>query len=265
MRLPQALRGLCVATRAAAATALVGLMAAACNFVFAAPKPMRTVAASAYPNRPSRCVMVFLPGFGDSAESYAEHGFIDALRARGLMVDTVATEATFGYYANRTVLTRLREDVLPPIRAKGYEQIWLVGTSMGGMGALLLATREQENLAGVVLIAPYLGDAATLQEIDGAGGLAAWHPARVASDDYQRLVWLYLQDLTARPGARPALYLAGGDADKLRYGIQLLARSLPAERVFRTAGPHDWGPWSVLWAHFLDGSDFRERCGPADR
>jgi pimeloyl-ACP methyl ester carboxylesterase len=265
MRKSRALRVAYVAARAAAATAWVGLSASACSFFFAAPKPMRAVAASAYPNRPSRCVMVFLPGFGDSAESYAEHGFIDALRARGLMVDTVETEATFGYYANRTVLTRLREDVLPPIRAKGYEQIWIVGTSMGGMGALLLATRERENLAGVVLIAPYLGDATTLQEIDGAGGLASWHPERVASDDYQRLVWLYLQGLTARPDARPALYLAGGDADKLRYGIQILSRSLPADRVFRTEGTHDWGPWSVLWAHFLDGSDFRARCGRPDR
>jgi pimeloyl-ACP methyl ester carboxylesterase len=245
----------------------MGLAASACDVFFAAPKPMRAVTVRADDHRRSRCAIVFLPGFGDSAESYQDHGFVDALRARGLEVDTIATDATFGYYANRTVLTRLREDILPPVRARGYDQIWVVGISMGGMGALLLARQEQqeEALAGLVLIAPYLGDMGTLREIDGAGGLGTWHPAQVAPDDYQRGVWLYLQGLTAHPGARPALYLAGGDADKLRYGGQLLARAMPADHVFRTPGPHDWGPWSVLWAHFLDDSDFRERCGKPER
>jgi pimeloyl-ACP methyl ester carboxylesterase len=221
---------------------------------------MRTIVTMADARRPSRCVIVFLPGFGDSAESYVDHGFIDALRVRDLDVDSISTNATFGYYASRTVLTRLREDVLGPARAKGYEQIWVVGTSMGGMGALLVAAHDEARLAGVVLIAPYLGDAPILREIDRAGDLARWQPGPVKSDDYQRAVWVHLQNLTAHPASTPSLYLAAGDADKLRYGHQILARALPAERVFRTPGAHDWGPWSVLWAQFLDGSDFRDRC-----
>jgi pimeloyl-ACP methyl ester carboxylesterase len=248
----------------AALTALTGVATSACTLVFPAPSPMRTVAIPASTSdgaHPSRCLVIFLPGFGDSAESYEDHGFIDALRARSLDVDTVSANATFGYYANRTVLTRLHEDVMVPARARGYEQIWLVGTSMGGMGALLLAKQEQAGLAGVYLLAPYLGNEETLGEIDRAGGLAKWHPTAIAPDDYQRAVWLYVKGLTENPNARPTLYLGAGDTDKLHYGHTILAAALPAERIFRTAGGHDWNPWSVLWAHFLDTSDFRDRCG----
>ena len=226
---------------------------------------MRTVAISADARHPSRCLIVFLPGFGDSAESYDDHGFVDALRARSLPVDIVAANATFGYYADRTFLTRVHDDVFVPARRRGYEQIWLVGTSMGGMGALLLAKQEPTAFAGVFLMAPYLGGQDTLHEIDRAGGLARWQPTSIAPDDYERGMWRFLQGLTAQPSASPALYLGAGETDKLRYGHTILAAALPPERVFRTPGGHDWGPWSVLWADFLDRSDFRDRCARPDR
>jgi pimeloyl-ACP methyl ester carboxylesterase len=247
------------------AAAIAGVATSACSLVFPAPSPMRTIAIAADAHHPSQCLVVFLPGFGDSAEAYDDHGFVDALRARSLAVDTVSANATFGYYASRTVLARLQEDVLAPARQRGYAQIWLVGTSMGGMGALLLAKQEPTAFAGVFLMAPYLGDTGTLREIDRAGGLARWRPASFPPGDYQRAVWRFLQDLTERAGATPTIYLGAGDTDKLRYGHTLLAAALPRDHVFSTAGGHDWGPWSVLWADFLDRSDFRERCARPDR
>jgi pimeloyl-ACP methyl ester carboxylesterase len=250
---------------ASALGVLAGLATSACTVVFPAPAPMRTVTTPADAGHPSRCLLVFLPGFGDSAESYSDFGFIDALRARSLPVDTIAANATFGYYANRTILTRLHNDVILPARAHGYEQIWLVGISMGGMGALLLAKEERTALAGIFLIAPYLGNDEILREIDRAGGLARWQPRDVEPTDYQRAVWIYLQGLTEDRASRPTIYLGAGDTDKLKYGHTLLAAALPPERVFGTAGGHDWNPWSVLWAHFLDRSDFRERCAHPDR
>ncbi|MCL2448471.1 MAG: alpha/beta hydrolase [Polyangiaceae bacterium] len=250
---------------AAALGVVVGVATSACSIVFPAPAPMRTVAIGTGGHQTTRCLVVFLPGFGDSAESYDEHGFIDALSARSLPVDTVSTDASFGYYANRTILTRLQQDVILPARAKGYEQIWLVGTSMGGMGALLLANAEPSTFAGIYLVAPYLGSGEVLREIDRAGGVARWHPNGIEPGDDDRPVWRFLQHLTGDSGARPALYLGAGDTDKLHYGHALLAAALPPERVFRTSGGHDWQPWSILWAHFLDESDFRERCARPER
>jgi pimeloyl-ACP methyl ester carboxylesterase len=231
-----------------------------CGLFFPAPTPMRTVARAADASHRSRCLVVFLPGFGDDEKVFVEHGFTDALRMRGMAIDSVSAGATFGYYSRRTLLTRLREDVLVPARAKGYEQIWVVGVSMGGLGALLLAKDQDPGIAGVYLLAPYLGDDDLLEEIDRAGGVARWEPGVVSPDDYQRDLWRYIKRVTGAPQGPPLLYLGAGDKDKLGHGHRILAAALPAARVFSTPGKHDWGPWSILWADFLDHSELRARC-----
>ena len=174
---------------------------------------------------------MFLPGFGDDEKTFVEHGFVEAMTARGLAVDSISTGATYGYYYRRTLLQRLREDVIDPARTRGYEQIWLVGVSMGGLGSLLLAKDQDPRIAGVYLLAPYLGDDDLLGEIDRAGGVARWEPGHVAPDDYQRDLWRYLKRVTEQPQAPPLLYLGAGDKDKLGYGHRLLAAALPPDRV----------------------------------
>jgi pimeloyl-ACP methyl ester carboxylesterase len=235
-----------------------------CGFVFPAPTPMRTVASPVDAGHPSKCLVVFLPGFGDDEHSFVDHGFVDALRSRGLSVDAVSAGATYGYYSRRTVLARLEQDVLMPERAKGYQQIWVVGVSMGGLGSLLLAQDrdKHQDLTGVLLLAPYLGDDDLLGEIARAGGVAKWEPGPPRQDDYQRDLWRYLKRVTAaQPEGPPILYLGAGDKDKLGYGHRVLAGALPSDHVYTTPGKHDWGPWSLLWADFLDHSSFRQRCG----
>jgi len=230
-----------------------------CSLAFPAPTPMRAIHQLADAPHKARCVMVFLPGFGDDEHAFLDHGFGDALRARSEQVDTIYAGATFGYYAKKTILTRLREDIVNPVLARGYEQIWLVGVSMGGLGSLLLAKQPDVKIAGVYLLAPYLGDDDLLREIDRAGGLEKWQPGP-PSDDYARELWRYLKGVAEHPDAPPAIYLGAGDKDKLAYGHRLLAAALPHNRVFSVPGRHDWGPWSLLWARFLDESDFQARC-----
>jgi pimeloyl-ACP methyl ester carboxylesterase len=222
---------------------------------------MRTVQQLAEEHRRSRCLVVFLPGFGDDEQAFVDHGFADALRARSLRVDAVFTGATYGYYAKKTILTRLRHDVIDPALAEGYEQIWAVGVSMGGLGALFLAKEPDVNIAGVYLLAPFLGNDDLLREIDRSGGLAKWDPSPPPGGDYQRDVWRFLKRAVQHPNESPAIYLGAGDQDKLAYGHHLLAHALPQNHVFSTPGRHDWAPWLILWADFLDHSDFRARCG----
>jgi pimeloyl-ACP methyl ester carboxylesterase len=102
---------------------------------------------------PARCAVVFMPGFADDDRGFIDHGFVDALRARGLAVDTVSAAATFGYYLDRSIVVRLREDVMRPLRARGYREVWIVGISMGGLGTVLLARDQSPNIAGIVLLA----------------------------------------------------------------------------------------------------------------
>jgi len=84
-----------------------------------------------------RSLLVFLPGRGDTVSSYEKEGFIKLLAGLGGAVDSLGVEAHLGYYRDRTLLQRLREDVFIPAKADGYSDIWLVGISMGGLGAVL--------------------------------------------------------------------------------------------------------------------------------
>jgi pimeloyl-ACP methyl ester carboxylesterase len=205
-----------------------------------------------------------LPGFGDTDSDFHDHGFEQAIDARNLPVDTIAVSATIGYYMRETLLERMRTDVLDPARAQGYEQIWIVGISMGGIGTLLVAkdqaTRHRE-LAGIVLLAPYLGTDDVQKEVANAGGLAKWQPSAPRPDEeYSRGVWRWLKTATEQPQSSPAIYLGAGDADRRSAGYDALAAALPHSHVFHTPGPHDWEPWGVMWAKFLDSSDLRARC-----
>jgi pimeloyl-ACP methyl ester carboxylesterase len=242
----------------------IGLYAAivtGCTSWLPAPVPMRTSSDRADPNKQARCLLVFLPGMGDSDKDFAEHGFIEAIRKRKLSVDIVSANATLGYYGKRTLRDRVTADILVPARKAGYQRIWFAGISMGGLGSLLMAQVLGRELAGIFLMAPYLGDEDIQDEIKSAGGLASWQPAaNIDPDDYQRDLWRWLKHATEKPDTAPPIYLASGDQDKLALGHRLLGGVLPPERRFRTRGAHDWAPWLVLWNDFLDHSDFRARC-----
>ena len=232
-----------------------------CASLLPAPVPMHSRRSVAGPSQ-GRCLMVLLPGFGDSDADFDNHGFIAELRSRKLSVDTVSANAKVGYYARGMLAERIDADILAPNTA-GYEQVWIMGISMGGMGTLLTAQRHPE-IAGLVLIAPFLGGSDLITEITVAGGLAKWKaPAKPAvqnGDNYQRDVWRWLQLALTRGAPAPAIYILSGDQDPGMRAHRLLAANVPAERVFRVKGDHDWGPWKRLWADFLDRSDFKTRC-----
>lgn len=243
---------------------LVLATVASCASLLPAPVPMRSRASRAEPTKQARCLMVLLPGFGDSDADFDKHGFIAELRTRKLSVDTVSVDAKVGYYARGMLAKRIDADILAPNTA-GYEQVWITGVSMGGMGTLLTAQRHPE-VVGVVLIAPYLGDSDLITEIITAGGLPKWKappkPAVQNGDNYQRDTWRWLQLAVARAGSPPSIYMLSGDKDPGMRAHRLLASNLPPEHVFRDRGDHDWGPWKRLWIDFLDHADFAARCGP---
>ena len=69
-------------------------------------------------------LIVFLRGRGGSHESFAEEGFVDSIRERGISCDMKAPNAHFGYYYTRTLVPRLKEDVIEPAIARGYRRIF---------------------------------------------------------------------------------------------------------------------------------------------
>jgi len=221
-----------------------------CGFFRPTPTPIRTVRAQQVPG--AHTLIVFLPGRGGDPEDFQQQGFEQIVAEAGLPADTIAVDAHLGYYRNRTVVTRLQEDVIRPARAAGYDRIVLVGISMGGLGAVLYAKQQPQDIAAVVLIAPFLGDKPVLEEIERAGGLRSWSPKEPLPEaDYQRELWQWLKGYTNPLAARPPLYLGFGTEDRFAQSHRLLAGVLPSAQVFPAPGQHTWEPWRVVFRQIL--------------
>lgn len=195
------------------------------------------------------CLLVFLPGIDDMPADFARHDFPVRAREAGVACDMIGVDTHAGYFFERSVVDRLHHDVVVPARRAGYRQVWLAGISLGGLGALLYARQHPQDVAGVVLLGPYLGEKAIVEEIRTAGGVAAWTPGP-KSVDWTGPLWTYIKSLGARRGG-PAVILAYGRKDRYVDAQRLLADVLPAEQVFAADGGHDWETWQDLWRTFL--------------
>ena len=252
--------------KGAAKRALLGIGACAlasslaCFWLRPAPAPIPTLE---HVKGTGDSLLVLLPGRGGHAEDFQKGGFLEVARQGGLRADVVAVDAHLAYYMKRTIVDRLHEDVIGPARAKGYKKVWLVGVSMGGLGALLYAERHPEDVAGICLIAPFLGSKATLKEIQDAGGLRAWSPHEpLDPEDYQRSVWKWLKANAAEAANHPIpIYLGYGTDDAFAGANALLGDTLPPGRVFKEKGGHDWPVWKKLWSDFLGRAALGEDSG----
>ena len=217
-----------------------------------------------YASPKAKCLVVFLPGFGDDAEDFERRGFVAEIRRHDLSVDMVAAQATLGYYGRSSFPERLATDVVEPARARGYEQVWLIGMSMGGMGTLYYARTHAKDVTGVFALSPYVGDSSLTDEIRDQGGLVKWKgPPKVdalTDANYQREIWRWLQAVLAGKEPGPNLYVGFGRNDKLEDQDVVLAAALPRDHVYRAEGIHDWPTWKTLLNQFLSTSDFSRGC-----
>jgi pimeloyl-ACP methyl ester carboxylesterase len=192
--------------------------------------------------------MVWLPGAYHAAQDFVTAGFAQAVRARQLSLDLVFIDMELEHVGDRSALRELRSDIVSPARAAGIS-IWLGGISLGGMFALNYAASHPDELDGLCLLAPYLGNRILTNEIAGAPGLAAWQPGELAEADEERRLWSYVKN---RHAGSPPLYLGFGREDRFSAAHELLAATLPADSVDVIPGGHEWRIWSSLWENFLD-------------
>jgi len=234
----------------ASVSLLAALLLSACAELGTPAVPIRTIDLT--PRRPGNCLVVLLPGRFAEPEGFDKARWADAVSRRGLHADLVAVDAHLGYYRTRTIIERLKLDVVDPARAAGYHEIWIAGTSLGGLGGLIYLKEHPDEVAGVVAIAPFLGDEKVIDEIVAAGGPAAWKaPEAIADDDVGRTIWSWLAP--GRPGAESVpVYLGWGTSDGFDRSNRLLAGTLPPDRVFPVDGKHDFAAWTLVWEQFLD-------------
>jgi pimeloyl-ACP methyl ester carboxylesterase len=204
------------------------------------------VPASRLARAPTR--IAWLPGAYHTTRDFEAAGFAEAVRARKAALDLIFVDMELAHVGDRSVLRRLQSDIVSPARAAGVS-IWLGGISLGGLIALDYAATYPDELDGLCLLAPYLGNRTLTAEIAKAPGLAAWQPGELAETDEERRIWRYIKNRRA-PSA--ALHLGYGQADRFSSAHGLLAAALPADSVDVIDGGHDWPTWSRLWENFLD-------------
>jgi hypothetical protein len=202
-----------------------------------------------------RVTLLMLPAAGGRAEDFVERGFVGCLRRRGLPVDVLAVDARFDDYLEGAIAGRIESEVVQPARAGNAQKIWLMGISLGGLGALAHA-RAHGGVEGVVLLAPFLGSRGLVAEVTRAGGLAQWQPGTRAPDDPERLMLEWLGRYRAGDPAAPRIYLAYGAQDRYAPASAMLEPQLPREHVVSLPGGHDWATWLALWERLLDGGLF---------
>ncbi len=193
-------------------------------------------------------VVIMLPGRGDRADTFIREEYQAAGEQRGF--DTIATDAHFGYYMKRSLLPRLHEDIVQPAHEAGYENVWLLGISMGGFGSLLYASENPELVDGVILLAPFLGDSNSIEEIAASGGLMSWDAESSQLEDYEIRIWQWIRD------TKTPLILGYGESDGMADGYrQVLTNMLEPSSVYTLEGGHNWTTWKPLWEQIA--ADFR--------
>lgn len=203
-----------------------------------------------------RILVVMLPGAGINVDDFASHGMVETVQACGGVVDVIAVRPALDLYLEGDIAAVLDETVIQPALTQGYLRIWLLGISLGGMGALLYASRHAAVLEGLILLAPFLGTQGTIAEITATGGLTNWRSqgSHATASEQRILAWLQ-GFVTSRP-MRPTMYLGYGNADRFAPGHRLLAQTLPPGRVMQCDGGHDWLSWLHLFRQILAKAPF---------
>jgi pimeloyl-ACP methyl ester carboxylesterase len=223
-----------------------------CSLLRSSREPLNTAALI---NDRRACVLVLLPGIGDDPALFREHGFHDAAEKSPEPCDVVSVDSHFGYYRDAVLVERLTAEVLSPLRAR-YERTWLVGVSLGGYGAALVAEARPELIDGVVMISPFLGVPSQvtplLRRIDAAGGLDDYDgpfaqrskPKRHFMEPDPLWAWLASR---ARGDEGPRLVFAWGRADRFDPQQSVVGAALEPGDVVQHHGDHSWETFGALW------------------
>jgi pimeloyl-ACP methyl ester carboxylesterase len=193
--------------------------------------------------------ILLLPAAYTAPEDFQREGFVSAARDRALPLDLVFVELKLQHLTDRTILRRLRHEVILPARAVGCTSLWLGGISLGGFVALAYAERYPHEIDGLCLFAPYLGNHIITGEIERAQGVHQWTPGELADEDDERRIWRFIKEQRDRPAP---LHLGFGREDRFAASHRMMATALAPGSVDIVPGGHEWPAWRRLWENFLD-------------
>ncbi|GAB3037301.1 hypothetical protein GCM10027285_21140 [Oleiagrimonas citrea] len=200
-------------------------------------------------------VVVMLPGRGDDLASLEKRHAAALIQAQWPDADVILTGLTMPFYRQGHAPQRLHDEVIEPLlEAHPKRPVWLLGISLGGMGALLYDRRYPEQAAGLLLLSPYLGDRPIHREIRAAGGLESWRPGPaepMTEATFQRELWRYLHGWADTPHRTRTVWITYGANERFRKPITLLKPVLPQGHLLERPGYHNWNLWKPAIAPLL--------------
>jgi len=213
--------------------------------------------------QPAHRLVIVLPGRGDGLAGLQRAGIAQAIQSQWPDADVTLSGLAIGYYLQGGAIRRLHDEIVVPARSRGYREVWLLGASLGGMGALMYDGQYPHTVDGLVLMAPYLGEKPLLDAIAAAGGIAKWNPgpvpAAVDGDNFQHELWRYLHGWSQDPSRARNVWLAYGDRDYLRDTMPALTPLLPPSHVLLRQGRHAWTVWTPATRDVLARIDAERR------
>ena len=225
---------------------------------------MRTITVSFPDSGDERLpLLVLLPGANMSAEDLHKLGFFHAVHSRGLRFDITAVDPGFDGYLDDRIAVNLHEAIVEPALARDVPGVWFAGISIGGFGALRYAQSFRGQLAGTILLAPFLGSKGLIDQVTAAGGIRSWQPPATCKATPQRSVLDWLSRLSANDPFFQTVHMGYGIDDRFSAAHQLLAALLSEQRVLTLPGGHVESVWVALWGKMLEAGvlALRDRHG----
>lgn len=210
-----------------------------------------------------RSLVVLFPTIGDKGSHYETQGFLDEVWERGFEASMEVLDVKPSLYLGSRIIKLVKTEVIEPAKTEGFEEFYLIGTSLGGHGALLYATTYPEDVAGLIILAPFMGGDFASEAIEEAGGLDEWQDCPFLAWNYACNVWKSLKVYVSDSENQRKVVLGFGREDKFANQCRVIADVLPPEQVFTVPGGHDWVTWKKLFAkvadYFLELKIQRER------
>ncbi len=205
--------------------------------------------------KPTPDLVVMFPGINSPGTDFTDHNFVQMFQQQYSSVDIILADTRFAYVAAGNIAERIQNEIIAPAIRQGYENIWLVGVSLGGLNSIIYEKTFAGNIKGIVLIAPYLGEKHDIEGLLLNKQPLVWSEKHEKSINKTVRLWRYLIAET-RSKEHPKLFLAYGDSDRFNDTHRLLASLLNQGHVFTKQGGHNWIVWKKLWQTLLDNNVF---------
>ncbi len=234
------------------------LALSACAFNGNSHEPLTIQKISA--DKPTKNLLVMFPGINSPGTDFIDHGFVDLFREHYKNTDILLVDTRLAYITAGNIAYRINNEIIHPAKKLGYNNIWLLGISLGGLSVLEFDKHYPNQVKGIVLIAPYLGSFKAIKALATTSNLQQkqqWADANRDNTNKTIQLWRHILKIS-RPSAKQSvqLLLAYGKNDRYNKSHQLLASLLTNKHVTTIDGSHGWITWEKIWKVLLNKKIF---------